>query len=335
PDDPAAPAPAAAAPQPGAAAPQTADQRFHAGVAAARRKAVAFLTDRQTPDGSWEAVPLVFVGLEGGETALVTLALLEAGVPPDAPPVKKAVEYLARVPAKRTYVVGLQTRVLARADPKAHAARIQANADWLVAQGIGLDRGRLKGWSYPGEGAVAADALADQSNTHFAVFGLHAAAGAGAKVTDRVWPAVRDLYVRTRRPGGWTYHPDSALDSGPTYCMTAAALTGLAIADQHSRPNAVARGAFDEGMRALLTAPVQAPKSIGYQWLVTAELGRVVGAAAFKSGDVEVKWYREGAEKLVADQRPDGSWVPGRGVDAEPVLGTAFGLYFLGPPGNR
>jgi len=312
-----------------AVAPRATEQKVHTGVAEARRKAVKFLTDRQTPEGNWEAVQTVYAGMEGGETALVTLALLEAGVPPAEPALKKAVRYVAEIPPKKTYVVGLQTRVLARADPKAHAARIQANADWLVAQGIGLDRGRLEGWSYP------AGQHADQSNTHFAVFGLHAAKVAGAKVEARVWPAVRDHYVRTRRDGGWTYHPASDSDTAPTYSMTAAAVAGLAVADRHSGPTARGREAAEKGMRALVTAPPAAPKSIGYKWMVTAELGRAIGAKSFRSGDVEVRWYQEGAEKLVADQRPDGSWVPGRGVDGLPVTATAFGLYFLGSPQNE
>ncbi|MBN9519808.1 sigma-70 family RNA polymerase sigma factor [bacterium] len=315
------------APQPPVAA--AGDARFQAAVTAARGKAVKYLVDRQTADGHWEGLsPNTFVDMAGGPTALATLALLEAGQPPAHPAVRKAVDYLAGLPPKKTYVVGLQTRVLAAANPKAHAARIQANADWLVGRAIGLDEGKLTGWSYP------SGQLSDASNTHFAVFGLHAAARAGAKVDGKMWEAVRGHYVRTRTPGGWKYL-ESPLDPTPTYSMTVAALVGLATADEHTRPTAEGREAFEQGLRTVVSMPTHPPKSVGYQWLVTAELGRLIRTPVLKSGDREVRWYRDGAEALVKDQRPDGSWVPGRGVDADPVLGTAFGLYFLGPPPGR
>jgi hypothetical protein len=116
--------------------------------------------------------------------------------------------------------------------------------------------------------------------------------------------------------------------------MTAAALAGLAVAThRHRVPSAAGGDAFEKGMAALLAMPGAPRKSTGYLWLVTAELGRATGSVVFKSGGREVAWYADGAARLVRDQRPDGSWVPGTaGIDGDPVLNTAFGLYFLGPP---
>ena len=65
---------------------------------------------------------------------------------------------------------------------------------------------------------------------------------------------------------------------------------------------------------------------------LTAELGRLIGKQTFKNGDKEVAWYKNGAEKLVKDQKADGSWVLGPGVDSTEVFTTAAALYFLGPP---
>ena len=118
--------------------------------------------------------------MEGGCSQLATLALLEAGVPAKDPAVAKAVEYLVKLEPKKTYVVSLQTQVLARADPKKHAKQIQKNADWLIEKAVRKD-GKLEGWSYPGHD------LTDNSNTHFAVVALHAAAQAGAKVDAKIW----------------------------------------------------------------------------------------------------------------------------------------------------
>jgi hypothetical protein len=41
-------------------------------------------------------------------------------------------------------------------------------------------------------------------------------------------------------------------------------------------------------------------------------------------------------EKLLREQNQDGSFAgKGSGIDANPVLSTAFGLYFLGPPAKK
>jgi hypothetical protein len=313
-----------------APAPQAADEKLQKDVAAAREKAIEFLKKEQNPQGHWDGITLTFLAdMEGGPTALVTLSLLEVGVPADDPVVKKALDYLAKLPPKKTYVVSLQTQVFAKADAKKYAEQIQKNADWLVDRAIGFKKdGRLEGWSYPGNN------IGDNSNTHFAVYGLHAAAKAGAKVDEKLWPAVRDYYLRTRKEGGWPYHNGFG-DAAKSRSMTSAALVGLALVDRHEKADDASKDAFEKGMKAFLAFPNEKPKSTGYQWLVSAELGRAIGSQTFKSGDKELAWYREGVEKLVKEQHPDGSWGLGTGIDAAPVLNTAFGLYFLGPPEKK
>jgi hypothetical protein len=173
-------------------------------VATAREKAIDFLKKKQTKDGHWEGDVLNIVAdMEGGFTGLATLALLEAGVPAKDPAVTKAVEYLVKLEPKKTYVVSLQTQVLVRVDGKKHAPQIQKNVDWLIDKAVNKGD-NLEGWSYPGQD------LADNSNTHFAVIALHAAAQAGAKVDAKIWKQIRDLYARTQSPGGWGYYGDRA-----------------------------------------------------------------------------------------------------------------------------
>src|SRR5579884_2716110 len=108
--------------------PQEADAKFAKDVAAAREKAIEFLRKQQSPQGNWEGIaPNFLADMDGGSTAMVTLALLEARVPPDDPAIKKAVEYLAKLPPKKTYVVSLTTQVLARVDPEKYGKQIQQN----------------------------------------------------------------------------------------------------------------------------------------------------------------------------------------------------------------
>ena len=145
---------------------------------------VRYLRNQQSKkDGNWEGIVInLLADMEGGVTALVTLALLNCGVKRDDPAIVKALDYLRTLPPKKTYVVGLQAMVFAEARDKQDLPRIQKNAEWLIGQGIGwrvdaqskIIGGKLEGWSYPG------GQLADNSNTQYALLGLYAAKSAGS-----------------------------------------------------------------------------------------------------------------------------------------------------------
>jgi hypothetical protein len=309
-----------------------ADKELREKVDAARAKAVKFLKEKQDKDGSWEGLALgQIAGMKGGVTALAALGLLEAGVPPNDPTVAKAVEYLAKLEPDKTYVVSLRAQVLARVDAKKYAKAIQADADWFMDKAI-RKAGKLQGWSYP------ANAIADNSNTHFAVMGLHAAAQTGAKVDEKVWRELRDYFAATQqKDGGWTYH-NGGTDRLTTRSMTTAALLGLAVAAKYDKQAKGPDPAFEKGMAALLGENKFGDgKSIGYELLTEAELGRTLGTTEFKSGKMTKAWYREGAEKLVKEQQEDGSFKVGeKGIDGgQPVITTACGLYLLGPRAKK
>jgi hypothetical protein len=298
-------------------------------VATAREKAIDFLKKQQTRNGDWDnSVLNLLADMDGGTTGLVALALLEAGVPARDPVVVKAVEYLVQKEPKKTYVVSLQTQVLCRVDAKKHKEQIQKNVDWLLEKAIRKDD-RLVGWSYPGQ------QLADGSNTHFAVVTLHAAAQAGAKVDVRIWQQIRDLYQRSQTDGGWGYYADRAFGGDRRSAnMTICGLLGLTIAAQYDKNAKGPDPAFEKGMPVMLKLGAGA-KSVTYGRFATAELGRMLGTREFKAGKMGRDWYREGAEQLLRTQQPDGSFVEKGGIDGTPVLATAFGLYFLGPPAKK
>jgi squalene cyclase len=302
------------------------DRELREKASAARDKAVKFLKEKQRQDGTWEDNNLALAGMTGGQTALVTLALLDAGVAANDPVVARPVEYLAGLKPERVYVVSLQIQALARTKDVKHLPTIQNLADWLLAKAI-TKGGKLQGWSYPG------NAIADNSNTHFAVMGLHAAARAGAKVEADMWQKIRDYYADTQRPdGGWTYH--NVGETQTTASMTTAALLGLTVAAKYDKTAKEPHPAFEKGVSLLLDGKFDEAKSLGYNLFTTAELGRELGATEFKAGKTAKAWYREGVEKLVKEQQPDGSWKAGeKAFDKNfPVVSTAFGLYSLGPP---
>ena len=310
-----------------------ADKALREKVDTARAKAVKYLKDKQDKDGTWEGLLLgQIAGLKGGTTALAALALLEAGVPANDPAIAKAVEFLLPLKPEKTYVVSLQTQVLARVDAKKYAKEIQANADWLMEKAIMKDK-KLQGWSYPG------NPIADNSNTHFAVMGLHAAAQAGAKVDPDIWRKFRDHFADTQmKDGSWAYYSYRA---EPSHSMTVAALLGLAVATKYDKDAKGPDPAFEKGMKALLGGKLGGlgeGKSAFVAWFTTAELGRALGTTEFKSGNMAKVWYREGAEKLLKTQQEDGSLQTGAmgvGIDGQPVISTACGLFFFGPPGKK
>src|SRR5579884_1957281 len=132
-------------------------------------RGVAFLRKQQSPQGNWEGIVLNFLAdMDGGSTALVTLALLNCGVKPEDPAVQKALDYLSNLPPRKTYVVALQNLVFLEARQAKDLPLIQKNADWLVQHAL-KSGGKLEGWSYP------ANSVADNSNTQYALLGLYAA----------------------------------------------------------------------------------------------------------------------------------------------------------------
>src|SRR5262249_8767368 len=107
--------------------------------------------------------------------------------------------------------------------------RIQRNVDWLIKTRV-FKKNRFAGWSY-GKGMDLGGS--DNSNTQYALLGLHEAHLAGAKIDREVWQAIREDYIASQRPdehgnGGWGYAPLRA--NGPSLTMTTAGLCGLLIA---------------------------------------------------------------------------------------------------------
>ena len=154
----------------------------------------------QAEDGSWAAERRT--GYPLGPTALATLALLKAGIPPCHPRLEKAFEYLRKQPLTKTYEVSILLMAIdARYDPvsdpfakeevdrygqrvvpdpcatqisKEDLAWMRQGVDFLVKHQVGGY------WRYP-EGGF------DLSNTQYALLGLKAADRCGLRVPLEVW----------------------------------------------------------------------------------------------------------------------------------------------------
>lgn len=292
-----------------------------AAVKQATARGVAALKSAQLPNGGWQSKTY-----PGGETALATLALLNAGESPSEPRIADAIRNVARQPNQHVYVVSLKIQVLAAVDPKRYREEIEVAARWLVqAQtGSGL-------WSYMQKANTF-----DHSNSQFALLGLHAAATADAKFPIAVWQRARTRVLASQnRDGGWSYQGGAASYGS----MTAAGVSDLIILGSDVAQQ-LERG-FEGGVapdcgkyqanRPLLNGlnwladNFDATQNPGYgkrwthYWLYAIErCGILTGRRYFGAHD----WYREGAARLVKTQNADGAWGDG-------VIDTALAVLFL------
>ena len=285
---------------------------------------IHYLRTQEIGSGKMETDPTAGLVYAGGQTALGTLALLNAGVSPDDFTVQRCLAYLRTVQPDQTYIVSLQTMVFAAAGQAQDKDRIQRNVDWLLAARL-TQGGRLVGWTYGKEGSKG-----DNSNTQYAVLGLDAGHGAGARIDPEVWRSVRDYYEmkEARSYVNWGYQTGTS----PTPTMTASALSGMCIARRELGAGARRQVPDEDGpvADALRLIDRQMPHTTQdlarldhtYSWLDDIErAGRLSGQHFLGGRD----WYRLGCEFLLERQRADGSWVG----EGHPVIATSFALLFL------
>ncbi|HMP07206.1 MAG TPA: hypothetical protein PJ982_12715, partial [Lacipirellulaceae bacterium] len=201
----------------GRAAELTAEQ-----VQNAIRQGTQYLLNQQNARGQWDEMVIY----PGGVTALVTLALLNAGVEPSHPKLQKSLDYLRGLKPDKTYTVSLQTMALCAAEPARYLPQIQENARWL--ERVQIKQGdRAGSWSYGAEMMGG-----DNSNSQFAVLALHEAELAGARIDPQTWRRAADYWKRAQEPNGsWSYTLGGGLPS--TGSMTAAGIGAWVICSGH------------------------------------------------------------------------------------------------------
>lgn len=309
-----------------------------------------FLIREQKQDGSWQAEGEVRVGI----SCLCLLALLNSGMSPQDPPVRRGLQYLRKLsPAEygghyETYQVSLMIMALSAAKEKSDAVLIAELAQQL--ENGQIKEGNTGAWSYGLSNPNSQGG--DQSNTQFAILGLREAVEAGATVSRQTWELARDYWERNQNAdGGWGYNVGgltNVRDKAPSRgSMTVAGVASLSITQQMLKS--------DEGVAADGTPPCcddtaadlaiqngvswlgraysvhQNPGLGGHSWLFyylygAERAGRLSGQRFFGDHD----WYREGTAMFLAIQSPvDGHWVGTGNQEAIPVCGTSLALLFL------
>jgi len=301
---------------------------------------VRFLYDQERGNGNWDNIDTLSASNHGGWTALATLALLNAGVKPEEPIIDRALKYLRAIDPSKTYVVGLQIMVYAEAGRSEDRERIQQLVDWLIQARIMSGQDCL-GWSYQ---HASNREEPDNSNTQYAMLGLHAGQQAGARIDRAVWQSIRDMYIRMQTPEGGWYYSKRSPSRAPTMTMTTAGLCGLIISGMElnqGREKIQASGqALDCGVYA-----ENRPIELALNWLANRFSIMPRGDAIFynlygieRAGRLsgqrfigEHDWYREGCKFLTKPgmQHEDGSWFGGGPHDTWPVVSTSFSLLFL------
>jgi len=312
-------------------APARADDPLVEKVRMSIRQGKDYLLGQQRDNGSWE-INAADVGHPGGATSLALLALLTSGVSPQNDRIQKGLEYLRKIKPSQTYVVALQTMALAQAGQKDREL-IQRNVDWL------LKAQQDNGWSYTNQGGVT-----DNSNTQYAVLGLHAGIEAGVTIDKNALAKIRAFMLRTQQGDGWSYKARGA----PMMTMTCAGLCNLMItgmdldvSKQHMEGGEIKDcGQYDENgpvANALRWIGGRFPAVIGggnlqaqlgpwpfYCLYGVERTGRLTGQRFLGGHD----WYEIGCRYLVGIQKAGGHW-QGDNADGTPVLATSFALLFL------
>ena len=310
---------------------------------------------RGAEDGKGHLEAERYSSVPGGSTSLAMLALLSAGVRADDPLMQRCLKYQRGLKLEKTYQVGLQTAVFALAGQGEDRDRIQRNVDWLLeAEFRDRDNRKLQGWGYSNRLYPA-----DNSNSEYALLGLHEGFVAGAKMKPEAWQEILDFYAASQKNGGWSYRrvPDyrrrgaedfrfqeNNLGGENTLNMTTAGLCGLFLASRNldaalaTQPRE--RDSKDRGRRqqehieeALKWLDHKMPRdadAIGrmqnrYYFLCNVERAGRLSEQRLLGG---VDWYILGCEYLIKQQRADGSWI-GDLTEADPLVATSFALLFL------
>lgn len=324
--------------------------KFNASVTTAISRGVYYLQSRQKADGSWADDQET--DRDGGQTALVTLALLSAGVPHTSPTIDRAVKFLKKAPTQKTvnatYSTGLRAALYAELPEALRKSELPADLRWLQAELIRT--GDRKGmYDYNEKPSLGGDF----SNSQYGVLGVWYGALAGVEVPRSYWKSVEDAWRNGQTDdGGWGYMPGTKSYAS----MTAAGAATLFITNDFLHT-----GESEDLLKPQENAPLEAAvKWLGENFSVDQNAGKDfdIGRgrpAGFRdrggrlraatgnyihymlfgfervgelSGLTQFgghRWFDEGSGYLIDTQSDDGSWTGTISSECD----TAYALLFL------
>jgi hypothetical protein len=306
-------------------------------------KAKAFIYKEQKPNGSWEESdkpdensqpPYLTGGQFGGRTTICTYALLAAGESHQDPRLVKAIDWLKKLDARGTYVLGVRCNVWLLLPPTPELRTLMRN-DLQKLLAAMKTQGEARGmFDYLNSGPGG---TYSHSRSQYAVLGVWAAAQSGLEVPDSFWSIVEQGWLDHQdASGAWSYKKKPTEDYPLTPGMTAVGIATLFITQEYLHAN---EGVACKGNPR--SEPIErALKWIGdnfdkfgedranhrdYPMAALYAMERIGVASGLKYFG-KVDWYTKGSDWLISKQRPDGSWMesgPGS------LVGTSFGVLFL------
>ncbi|WP_200761244.1 DUF4159 domain-containing protein [Poriferisphaera corsica] len=287
-------------------------------VQAAIERIQNYLFSTQNADGNWEG-RYSSPKYVGGETAIVTYALITSGISPQDPRLEKTIKYLINCEMNGTYAVSLRAHCLAAMSSQ-FAGKLSVDARWLAQN---QDGGRYT-YAQPSNSF-------DHSNTQYGILGLWECAKRSISVGSNVWPSVIDHFQSSQNDdGGWGYTPKRQSD----VAMAAAGVTSLLIAQEMLyRGRDTANEKLQDAIsRGLVYLDVMARKHNGvvgvskmYDMYGVERVALASGAKMFGGRD----WFEAGSEYILKKMSRDGSFSNSQGWAGGSNVNTSFALLYL------
>jgi hypothetical protein len=281
----------------------------------------------------------------GGETALVTEALLDVGQSlhlPEldiySPKMRAAINFLVKLKPTGTYTASFQANAMALLPPKKRYRMVLEEDENFLIRTIRLDGayGYTMHFPLPPLGHPARlGGTGDNSNTQYGILGMWACAHAGLTIPGGYWRLARSHWVNTQYPNGtWVYtgtrpHPAFVPDPPPGPAgfttMTPGGVASLFICDEYLFAQPGIRPTAD---RSILRGLAWMNKNFNpHEHNFYAMYGdeRVALASGIQSLGGH-NWYEDFAATLTKNN--GGPWSGGDFVDAgaNATIGTAYGI---------
>ena len=275
----------------------------------------------------------------GGLTSIATYALLAGRESPQEPRLQKAIAFLRKANMQGIYALGMRASVW-QLLPNSPENRAAIALDYqLLITGV-MKSGPSQGLYTYWVGDI--NKRIDASVSQYGVLGMWALEQSGAEVPGTYWRAVDDAWRRTQNPdGGWAYDfsaADNADGSKSRHSMTAAGIASLFITQDYtlSDRGLECRGNVEninikrgmDWMAQKYSAEALQKGQVGSRLYTLYGIERIGVASGFKYFGT-TDWYDTGADWLVKNQRPDGSWEGHGSGRTNSITGAAWGILFL------
>ncbi|MBN1553862.1 MAG: DUF4159 domain-containing protein [Phycisphaerae bacterium] len=303
-------------------------------IARAIERGKAFLWSQQQPDGGWK--PYGDPGEKDhaynyhptGPGALAMYALLACDADPQEPRMRRALQWLAKFNAQRTYSLGARCCAWLLANQKTnkqYLPNLKAEARLLMMGGL-----RDGGYNYYAKrnhmGNPGGISRIDNSCSQFGLLGVWSASLGDVQVPKKYWKQVLGHWLKGQTfDGGWDYLNNPNGQCTPTMTVSGIASLFVCVDNLMAERYVDCRGG--EMIRPLEKAlewldkhydDAVSGKDNEYYFLYGVErVGLASGYKYFGKSD----WYHIGTRKLLSQQKSDGGWGS--------VWDSAFALLFL------